>query len=90
MQREELIEKTKQTIEALYQNREHEAVQNVTGLLPAYQEMLQELADCARTEELVKLLTEIKALLACYQAQDMLGMADVLHGQIMPLLRSTS
>lgn len=90
MQREELIRKTGQTIEELYQNREHEAVQAVTGLLPMYQEMLQELMDSARTEELVKLLAEIKNLLACYQAQDMLGMADVLHGQIMPLLRSTS
>jgi hypothetical protein len=73
---------------ALYQNREKDAIQQVATLLPEYQMFLQELAANAGQEQTEECLLSVKELIASYQAQDMLGMADNLKGQMLPILQS--
>ena len=67
-----IVNKTKQTMEEAYQNREHEALQHVTELLQEYQLLLQNLADQAQTEKLLALLSAVKILVENYQMQDLL------------------
>ena len=83
-------ENIKETMEEAYQNREHEALQHVTELLQEYQLLLQNLADQAQTEKLLALLSAVKILVENYQMQDLLGIADILYGGILPVLDSES
>ena len=66
-----IVNKTKQTMEEAYQNREHEALQH-------------------ETEKLLALLSAVKILVENYQMQDLLGIADILYGGILPVLDSES
>ena len=74
----EIVNKTKQTM------------QHVTELLQEYQILLQNLADQAQTEKLLALLSAVKILVENYQMQDLLGIADILYGGILPVLDSES
>lgn len=82
MKEEQLMEKTKEAICCLYQNREHEAIAHVAELLPLYQRQIQDLLTEGENEQAIVLLNAVKELVENYQAQDMLGMADCLEGRI--------
>ena len=86
----EIVNKTKQAMEEAYQNREHEALQHVAELLQEYQMILQNLADQVQTERLLVLLSAVKILVVNYQTQDLLGIADILYGTILPVLDGES
>lgn len=83
MKEEQLVEKTKEAICCLYQNREHEAIALVSELLPMYQQQIQDLLTEGENEQAVVLLNAVKELMENYQVQDMLGMADCLEGRIL-------
>lgn len=86
MNQEKLLEETAQTIKMLYQNREHESIQNIVVLFPIYQEVLQTLLTEADMQRAAIYLQAVKELLECYQTQDMIGMADNLQWKILPIL----
>jgi hypothetical protein len=88
MDGKEIVLNTALTIKSLYQNREKEAIEQVAKLLPEYQSFLQELALNAGQEQTEECLSSVKDLIASYQAQDMLGMADNLKGRMLPMLQS--
>lgn len=73
-----LQKKISETVIALYQNREQEAMQQVKELLLIFQNMIQN-----QTSEQVQAagnfaLLMLRELLESYQNQDMIGMADCL------------
>ena len=73
-----LQQKIDETVIALYQNREQEAMQQAKELLPIFQNMIQN-----QTSEQVQAagnfaLLMLRELLENYQSQDMIGMADCL------------
>lgn len=71
-----LQKKISETVIALYQNREQEAMQQVKELLFIFQNMIQnQTSEQAAGEFAVLMLRE---LLENYQNQDMIGMADCL------------
>lgn len=76
-----LQKKISETVIALYQNREQEAMQQVKELLLIFQNMIQN-----QTSEQVQAagnfaLLMQRELLENYQNQDMIGMADCLLGK---------
>ncbi len=76
-----LQKKISETVIALYQNREQEAMQQVKELLLIFQNMIQN-----QTSEQVQAagnfaLLMLRELLESYQNQDMIGMADCLLGK---------
>lgn len=76
-----LQQKIDETVIALYQNREQEAMQQVKELLLIFQNMIQN-----QTSEQVQAagsfaLLMLRELLESYQNQDMIGMADCLLGK---------
>ena len=73
-----LQQKIDETVIALYQNREQEAMQQAKELLLIFQNMIQN-----QTSEQVQAagnfaLLMLRELLENYQRQDMIGMADCL------------
>lgn len=73
-----LQQKIDETVIALYQNREQEAMQQVKELLLIFQNMIQN-----QTSEQVQTAGDfavlmLRELLENYQNQDMIGMADCL------------
>ena len=52
--------------------------------------ILQNLADQVQTERLLVLLSAVKILVENYQMQDLLGIADILYGTILPVLDGES
>lgn len=87
MEKKEIIKKTEQTICMLYQNREIEAIKNVTELLPLYQELVQEMYVKQEQERTLAYLQNLKELVECYKEQDMLGMADKLREYLLPMMQ---
>ena len=76
-----LQKKISETVIALYQNREQEAMKQVKELLLIFQNMIQN-----QTSEQVQAagnfaLLMLRELLESYQNQDMIGMADCLLGK---------
>lgn len=76
---EELRKNTEAAICALYQNREHEAVQLVAGLLQEYQKLIQEMLVEWKEERALIFLERLKLLVEQYHALDILGMADCME-----------
>lgn len=79
---EQMKAKIDQTSILLYQNKEHEAIDEINGLLVAIQEIL---ANTRTLDEQVSLfaINAMREFLEAYQSADMLGMADCLQGKIL-------
>lgn len=86
MSEKQIEEKTRETVYCLYQNRECEALELVSQLLPMYQQRMQKLLEEGKSEQALRCLNMLKQLIECYHAQDMLGMADCLCGKGNDLL----
>lgn len=78
MGEKELLSVTEKAMYDLYQNKEHEAFEQITKLLPVYQKMIQVMLVERNDMDAVMYLDMLKKLVEHYQAQDMLGMADCL------------
>lgn len=88
MERSELIKKTKDAIDILYQNREQEAIRGVSELLNIYQQALQEMAEKPDQKTVLEYIEVLKRLVECFHAEDMLGMADCLYEYMLPILEA--
>ena len=83
----ELSKRTEAAMCALYQNREHEAIQAVAELLPIYQEMIRKMLMEWGDNRAMFFFEELKRLVENYQAQDMLGMADCIYQFALPMIK---
>lgn len=87
MTEKELLEKTGDTIRTLYQNKEIEGLEKVKELLPIFQSMLQEKAAAGVSNEVVGFFSMLKELIANFQDQNMLGMADCLEEKAVSFIQ---
>lgn len=86
MNKSQIREKTNEILILLYQNRENDAINGIADLIQLYQQLLQNILNEAGAEQAAAFLNILKHLIENYQAQDMLGMADCIQGEIMPFL----
>lgn len=87
MEIRELQATTEIAIQNLYQNKEHEAVEQVTKLMPVYQQIVQELVIEKNNTDAMPFFYMLKELVECYQMQDMLGMADCLEENALHMIQ---
>lgn len=82
MELEQMKTKIDQVSILLYQNKEHEAIDEINELLVAIQEII---ANTITLDEQVSLfaINAMRELLEAYQNADMLCMADCLQGKIL-------
>lgn len=78
---------TENAIRNLYQNKEHEAVEQVAKLMPIYQEIVQELVVERNDTDAMVFFHMLKELVECFQVQDMLGMADCLEENALRMVQ---
>lgn len=86
MTEKELIAKVEDTMIKLYQNRELEGLQQVKDLLPVFQDMIQQILAVQMNQETMGYFTMLKELVAGFQDQNMLGMADCLKQNAFGLI----